>query len=240
VAVVETTDKTYLLSSRRPYREHEIRFFDANLLLPASSEEGRGRTLIMSGYPVHFTQYTPGEKLKPRVGKAELASNMVSMRVGSMPPFMHKHQFPEEPSEGRGVHVLVTGSMDDSEGVKTPLLATHGFSGGPIVAPDGEGVLVGLVRGCITIAKGWDQWCEPAAEAVRLLMRHPDRDVAAAAERVWNRYEQDRQNARRVIAEAAYFKWCARGAEHGRDQEDWYKAERRLAFRLVLGDDAPW
>jgi hypothetical protein len=38
--------------------------------------------------------------------------------------------------------------------------------------------------------EGWDMWCEPAAEAVRLLVDHEDACVAAAARRVSERYDE--------------------------------------------------
>lgn len=32
----------------------------------------------------------------------------------------------------------------------------------------------------------------------------------------------------RMIAERAYYRWQARGAPHGSDQQDWFEAERDL------------
>jgi len=67
-----------------------------------------------------------------------------------------------------------------------------GLSGGPVVAPEGAGLLVSLMREAIDHDDHWDEWCEPAAEAVRLLLEHESADVRAAARRVTERYDEDR------------------------------------------------
>ena len=58
--------------------------------------------------------------------------------------------------------------------------------------PERQGLLVGLMRGVLESTQYWDMWCEPAAEAVRLLVGHEDPAVSDAATRVWDRYDRER------------------------------------------------
>src|SRR5579875_2149068 len=39
----------------------------------------------------------------------------------------------------------------------------------------------------------------------------------------------------RWIAEAAYFRWLARGSQHGGDQEDWWQAKQDLVLHRWFG-----
>lgn len=91
----------------------------------------------------------------------------------------------------------LTTKVEDQRGNILQFPSPEGLSGGPVVAPEGDGILVGLVRSAMPFLNGWAQWCEPAAEAVRLLVDHEDSAVAAAARHVCERYDDDRATALR-------------------------------------------
>ena len=70
-----------------------------------------------------------------------------------------------------------------------PLISTEGMSGGHLVRfpQQKKPVLVGLARSRVELDHhdgSYTEWCEPAIEAVRLLLKHPNPDVAAAATRI--------------------------------------------------------
>ena len=57
------------------------------------------------------------------------------------------------------------------------------------------------------------------------------RNVAGSSERTRARAEQNpstRQDDQEAVARRAYELFEARGGDHGRDQEDWFAAEREL------------
>jgi hypothetical protein len=195
VAVVEPTEKAILPRPLEPFGEEEIAFFDTNKTVAVpGTEVVAGRELVVSGFPVCFASYGPGLNIDGRnLGtRGDLGAQQVSMRVCTIPAGARKHHpFPKEPPAGRGIHVHLSRVLEDADGKRDTLASPDGFSGGPLVAPAGNGLLVGLVRGAINHGDSWDEWCEPAAEAVRLLVDHPDPEVAAAARRVWERYARD-------------------------------------------------
>jgi hypothetical protein len=193
VAVVEPTDTTILPRPLEPFGEDEIVFFDTNRTVPVSKTEASGRQLVVTGFPVRFASFGPGLAIDPRVGtRGDIGATLVSMAAFTIPaPARKEHPFPAEPTAGRGVHVYFSRRMEDQAGNITRLESPAGFSGGPLVFPEGDGLLVGLARGAIDHLDGWDEWCEPAAEAVRLLVDHREPEVAVAARRVWERYERD-------------------------------------------------
>jgi len=84
-----------------------------------------------------------------------------------------------EPPEGRGIHVRYGGtgydySLKAWREVSPPL----GFSGGPLLAlRDDSAHVLALAR---SIENG-AEWCEPAVECARLLLRHVSPEVAADA-----------------------------------------------------------
>lgn len=193
VAVIEPTERTILPAPLEPFGEEEIVYLDPNRTETLSETEVRGCELVATGFPVRFASYGPGLALGGKAGtRGELGANLVSMRAFTIPSFARKeHPFPKEPPAGRGIHVHLSRKMEDAEGKSVTLASPDGFSGGPLIAPESNGLLVGLMRGAIDHGESWDEWCEPAAEAVRLLVDHPDPAVAASARRVWERYERD-------------------------------------------------
>ena len=142
---------------------------------------------------MRLATYNQGLDIDVKLGtRGDLGAKLLSIGVCTIPASARKqHPFSEEPPAGRGIHVYLSRTLEDADGNCDTLAAPDGFSGGPLVAPEGNGLLVGLVRGAIDHGDSWDEWCEPAAEAVRLLVDHPDHGVAAAARRVWERYESD-------------------------------------------------
>ena len=64
---------------------------------------------------------------------------------------------------------------------------TFGMSGGPLVVPDQQGVLVGLATSRFALDGGFDQWCEPAVIGLQFLAENENAKVAAAARRVLGR-----------------------------------------------------
>ncbi len=192
VAVIEPTVKTVLLPGRKPYGEDEITFFYPGSLSHETATEIAGCELVATGLPVSFLEHEPGLELGGGRGtRLSLSLTMSSMSIYSIPSRVDCPRFPMEPKEGRGFHVYFGRTMEGPDGA---MAAWHpdGMSGGPVVVPEGDGLLVGLVRGRMQYREGWDEWCEPAAEAVRLLVDHENADVAAAAMRVVERYDRAR------------------------------------------------
>jgi hypothetical protein len=143
---------------------------------------------------VHFAKYQHGPIAPGDPTHGFLESPAISSRFATIPRGYRAH-FPAEPTEGRGIHIHFTRTIEDADGAREVVRMTSGFSGGPIVSPDCY--LVGLVRGSIELQgkwDGWDQWCEPAVEAVRLLLVHEDVAVRASAERVVTRYDLARHS----------------------------------------------
>ncbi|MGH7434832.1 MAG: hypothetical protein ACRENE_04085 [Polyangiaceae bacterium] len=163
VAVFELGPDPKLIPSRRPFLEAEIGRYD---------NEAPARRLLLTGFP--------RGSVKARDDLANLGTDVppldgtvISFEALTLPG----HRADEEPKSGRGVHVFL-----EFEG--TIISHPKGVSGGPLVVPEGDGVLVGLARSKTDFANGFDQWCEPVVEAVRLLVDHPNAQVAAAARRV--------------------------------------------------------
>ena len=98
---------------------------------------------------------------------------------------------PFEPPGGRGFHVVYHGAtfFDPDTGRPAPLPPPNGLSGGPLVVVSETKVrLLGLARS----KHGEDEqfeWCEPASEAVRLLLEHDDPVVRSAAGRILQSFE---------------------------------------------------
>jgi hypothetical protein len=176
VAVIETTEKTTLLSDRAPYAEDEL----------GTTSPLRVPHLALAGFPTALVDV--GEKVDlGRLGRhTPLDFNLLSMVV----PVLVDRVAREEPPKGRGVHVFVPGRVNDPDG-SNERVAPHprGVSGGPLVLPDSNGTLIGLARSREDYpgGDGHDEWCEPVAEAVRLLLEHDSPDVRAAARRVLDR-----------------------------------------------------
>lgn len=189
VAAIEVTTKTMLprLEERRPFNEDEIEFLDPAVMLPTQSGQGRGHELVVSGFPMRHLKYDPSAALPPSIRTfGSLAAGLQSLRVTSIPTQHGPQLFAAEPSKGRGFHVYLA-LLDPM-----PIEALKCMSGGPAIVPVRAGALVGLMRGAMQFEGGWDEWCEPAAEAVRLLIGHDDREVRAAAARVCERYDKAR------------------------------------------------
>jgi hypothetical protein len=77
--------------------------------------------------------------------------------------------------------------MGRNELGRAPFPALLGMSGGPLCRRENGGILVGLARSRNDEGDATDEWCEPVIEAIRLLIRHDDPDVAAAARRILGR-----------------------------------------------------
>jgi hypothetical protein len=163
VAVFELGPDPKLLPSRKPFLEAEIGHYD---------NEAPSRRLLLTGFPFGSVKSRPdlpdlGAKTPP------LDANVIAFEALTLPG----HRAAQEPANGRGAHVYL-----EFEG--TFISHPRGVSGGPLVVPEGDGVLVGLARSKTDFDKGVDQWCEPVVEAVRLLLDHPNAEVAAAADRI--------------------------------------------------------
>jgi hypothetical protein len=195
VAVIELTDKTLLMRHRRPYGENEIGFFHPASVSHATATECAGCELVATGLPVGFLRPQAGLDLgEGRGTRLSLSVTMSSMSVYSIPSRADRPPFQKEPRAGRGFHVYFGRTMEAEDGTHTAW-NPDGMSGGPVVVPEGDGMLVGLARGKMEYREGWDEWCEPAGEAVRLLIGHEDAKVAAAATRIVERYDAARSQA---------------------------------------------
>jgi hypothetical protein len=175
VAVVEPGEKALMLPDCRPYDEDSIGFF--------GSDQPSER-LLLAGIPEEMTfEHERIDRGPGRGGLRRLDLYLSGMEVHTMP----RIRWPQEPPAGRGVHVFISPQAEDRKrgGVSlTP--APEGTSGGPLARHDGR-LLVGLARACEDFEDGLDQWYEPVVEAVRLLLHHQDRRVAAAARRIVRR-----------------------------------------------------
>ncbi|MGH7298258.1 MAG: hypothetical protein ACRELB_25185 [Polyangiaceae bacterium] len=164
VAVLELGADAKMRPARRPFEEAEIGFF---------ANESPARRLLLAGIPSDEVVPQPAAKrrltkLPPFDGKA------IVYDVPTNPGYRAR----EEPLGGRGVHVLI-------EFAGTSVKSPRGLSGGPLVVPAGDGLLVGLARSKEDVDAGvFDEWCEPVVEAVKLLLYHPNVMVASAAQRI--------------------------------------------------------
>lgn len=187
VAVVEPTERTLL--PPEPFDADDIGFFDTTLTSEISETHVAGYELVVAGFPTKMASLAapPGPN-HPSMGSLSVGIN--SMRVWSIPANAgDRLEFSKEPTEGRGVHVYMSIDIITDEGTAGRTVDPKGMSGGPLVVPERNGILVGLMRGKMDFHEGWDMWCEPAAEAVRLLVGHDDEGVAQAARRVVKRYD---------------------------------------------------
>jgi hypothetical protein len=202
VAVIEPTAKTVL--PPEPFGEDDIGFFDTTQVSEISDEQVAGCELVVTGFPSRMAVLTPASELKrPGATLGALNVGMMSMRGWSIPSLAgDRLKFTKEPADGRGVHVYMSIKIEDQEGNTAEAVSPVGMSGGPLVVPKGNGVLVGLMRGKMDFHEGWDMWCEPAAEAVRLLVDHEDGEVATSARRVVARYEEALAAARATLLHA--------------------------------------
>jgi len=160
VAVVELLDTTYLLPGRKPFEEHEIRF--------CAHDQPPG-PFVLCGFPRGRATLLP-DLVIDGVTRRQLDLTRIPLVVRSLP----RERFRQEPPSGRGLHVFLDPGFPSSEGM----------SGGPLVLPDKDGMLVGLARGRAPHGDGYDEWCEPVVEAVRPLTEHRNPEVAAAARRI--------------------------------------------------------
>lgn len=187
VAVVEPTKRTIL--PPEPFDADDIGFFDTTLTSEISETHLAGYELVVAGFPTGMASFQPSPTSEqPTMGSLSVGIN--SMRVWSIPASAgDRLTFSKEPREGRGVHVYISVDVVTEDGLPGQTVDPKGMSGGPLVVPEGKGILVGLMRGKMDFHQGWDMWCEPAAEAVRLLVDHDDNAVAEEARRVVQRYD---------------------------------------------------
>jgi len=194
VAVVELTEKTLVAGACKPFSEDDVGFFDTNVLTPLGDGYGYGRDVVVTGFPSYMVTLEKGAPVG-RSDRPSLGSPLLSMKAASIPS-VNKDRFDgKEPPEGRGLHVFLSRVMQDQGDKEIPLKEASGMSGGPAIEAKDGGALVGLMRGVVNYEGAWDAWCEPAAEAVRLLVDHADAQVAAAAVRVCERYDRERAKA---------------------------------------------
>jgi hypothetical protein len=97
-----------------------------------------------------------------------------------------------EPAAVRGHHVFLSKNSTERDGSKFETFASFGMSGGPLLLPGDAPLLIGLVRSREPFEDGYDQWCEPVVEAIRLLTEHGNAAVADAARRIIARCEESR------------------------------------------------
>ena len=128
---------------------------------------GRGPRACRNRFPSALgAPPTKGLDIDVKLGtRGDLGAKLLSIGVCTIPASAHKqHPFSEEPPAGRW-HSRFTSPerWRMRTAIATTLAAPDGFGGGPLVAPEGNGLLVGLVRGAIDHGDSWDEWCEPAA-----------------------------------------------------------------------------
>lgn len=193
VAVIEPTEKTVM--PPEPFEADDVQFFDTSQTTDFSNDQVAGCELVVTGFPVRMASFTArGQTRAPQVTSGALTVNMSSVRVWSIPSIAGERlRFPKEPDGGRGVHAYLSLDVVMPDGGSIAAVDPVGMSGGPLIVPEGNGVLVGLMRSKVDFHNGWDIWFEPAAEAVRLLVAHEDPGVAAAAQRVVARYDDARR-----------------------------------------------
>jgi hypothetical protein len=174
VAVIELSPRALLQTDRKPFEEAEIGFF---------ASDSPPRRLVLGGFPSELVDVDATPLVQGVVRKPKLDLFAVTTVAHSMSGRRAEH----EPPMGRGVHIFLSRSVTSREGGTAPNHSSEGMSGGPLVAPDENGLLVGLARSRESFEDGHDQWCEPVAEAVRILTEHEHADVAAAARRIVER-----------------------------------------------------
>ncbi|AUX35488.1 MULTISPECIES: hypothetical protein [Sorangium] len=139
-------------------------------------------TLVLSGFPAAKTQVDALSSHEDPATPPLFRSAGIGIRATLAPDVRSPH----EPPEGRGVQVVYHGDqffdVDTKEGVTLP--PPEGISGGPLLAVSLTTVrLLGLARS----VHGSDaryEWCEPAHEALRLLVDHPKESVVEAVDRI--------------------------------------------------------
>jgi hypothetical protein len=174
VAVIEPSERAIIHPNRVPFEEDEIGF-----LHPDAPE----RRLALGGFPSAFYKEYERVDLGSLGRRTPIDLNASTMIVHSMA----HHRFPREPKEGRGVHVFLSAESTEKSGTRGETPPSSGMSGGPLVARQATCTLVALVRSRMEFLDGYDQWCEPIVEAVRLLLHCGNVEVAAAARRVVDR-----------------------------------------------------
>lgn len=142
VALLELSEHAILRRTRRPYLEHEIGY-----LAPATPRQ----VLLFAGFPGATTRFDEGEAAAPdRLAMTPVIFTAISDDSDANEPPPHFAQ------------VRIEDELSDIDGM----------SGAPLVIPEGDGVLVGLVRQVVACQIDSAVQCEPAIEAVRAL-RHP-------------------------------------------------------------------
>ena len=164
VALLEITQHAVLPAARRPYGENEI-----SSLPPA----GPRRIVIFAGFPGTHSDLAYEEALDAeRFDTTPVVYASCSLEHGA------------DAHDPRIAQVLL----------ETELAAIDGVSGGPLVLPEGEGILVGLARQVIERGPGESSvHFEPAHAALRVLchpqaiLTHRNPDLVGAVERVLDR-----------------------------------------------------
>jgi len=176
VAVIELSDRALRHADRQAFAEDEIGSREVDS--PPSQ-------LVVGGFPSQLAAVdaTPVFKEVTRKPKVDLfaTTTVVHSMSGTRAAF--------EPAPGRGTHIFFSKEMTERDGSTFETFATRGLSGGPLVVPGAGPVLVALVRSREPFEDGYDQWCEPVVEAVRLLIEHDNASVADAARRIVARCE---------------------------------------------------
>lgn len=172
-AVVELNpDERWLWQSAVPFEHHE---------LGAVAEARAARALCLSGFPVAQRRTQPGPPGMDSVQQFQAAMQLVDE--------VPEHRPTHGPPEGRGIYVRYGGrAYDHTLKAWRDVPSPKGMSGGPLVAIGDNGVRVlGIARSIENDV----EWCEPAIECARLLVRHRVPEVAAEASAVL-RAAQDR------------------------------------------------
>lgn len=172
VAVIELSPLVVLRHDREPFEEHEIGF-----LLPDAPQ----RVAVLVGFPRARTENEGYENLDWLGRYLNLVPTPIIVKTPTRPG----RRALREPSGGRGIRVYVGRFHTDASGEKQPIPHPEGMSGGPLVLPEGRGVLIGLARSCDEVDGERDEWCEPATEPLRFLAAaHESPTVREAAARV--------------------------------------------------------
>jgi hypothetical protein len=116
------------------------------------------------------------------------------------------------PQSSRGVRRQFAGARQGASGERLQLQSAHQRGGFAVnKAPQEHRVHPGAVRGGLSMARS------PRAADVS-----PDRDEQTDHVEINTGGNRDR------VAQRAYERYEARGREDGRDQEDWFEAEREV------------
>lgn len=151
--------------------------------------------LIAAGFPNEVLEYR-AEPLGDLGPRRALSFGLHVTSVVAMP----QRRFESEPEAGRGVHVFFSKDAQDLQTGKwrrTP--STTSMSGGPLATTADPPMLVGLLRGRMEHEDGYDQWCEPAVEAVRLLLEHSNASVRTSAEEIVARCDAARRLGKKPL-----------------------------------------